>query len=197
MEIYYHGSDQRDLAIIKPNISTHGKKYIYATKYRNIALLFLCRWNDFLLSLETTIIDNKLEITLVERYKGAMNDIYLGKSGVIYAFESDNFIKLPEMWEFEFVSEQEEEVKTFEIINDILCEIQLLNKTGEIEIYHYPNRPKNIPKDDHDMVKKSMELYKLSGGKYNALYCIKKFPHLKDEIIKKFIEEYNIDLNNL
>ena len=76
MSIYYHGSDQNGLNIIKPNVSTHGKRYIYGTKYKNIALIFLSRWNDYLLTLITNIIENKLKITLVERYENAVADIY-------------------------------------------------------------------------------------------------------------------------
>jgi hypothetical protein len=195
MSILYHGSDQKNLLVIKPNVSTHGKKYIYATKYRSIALLFLSRWNDFLLTLGTDIINDKLKITLVERYKNSIQEIYSEKSGAIYTLDSKNFIQEKGMWEFEYISEQEETPTSCEIINNILDEINMLNKNREVEIFYYPDRPSNIPEDDTDMINKSIELYQLSGDKYNAIYCIKRFPKLKDKIIQIFKNDYGIDLD--
>jgi hypothetical protein len=195
MSIYYHGSEQKNLLVIKPNVSTHGKKYIYAAKYRSIALLFLSRWNDFLLTLGTDYINNRLIITLVERYENAINNIYSDKSGVIYTIDSKNFRQEKDMWEFEYISEQNERPISCETINNILEEINILRKNGEIEIYYYPDRPSNIPKDDSDMVNKSIELYRLSGDKHNAIYCINRFPKLKEEIIRVFKDDFNIDLN--
>ena len=194
MSVYYHGSDQKNLSVIKPNISTHGKKYIYATKYRSIAILFLSRWNDFLLTLGTAIINNRLKIALVERYENAINDIYSKKSGVIYTLNSDNFRQEKDTWEFEYISEQEERPVSSEIIINILDEINILKKEGDIEIFYYPDRPSNIPKDDSDMINKCMELYNLSGDKHNIIYCMKRFPKLKDKLTQVFRTDYNLDL---
>jgi hypothetical protein len=194
MNFYYHGSDQKDLSIIKPNISTHGMKCVYATKYRSIALLFLSRWNDFLMTLGTDIVDDKLKITLTERYENALKDIYENRSGVIYTLDSKNFKQIKDMWDFEYISEHAETPISFEIIADILDEINVLSKNGEIEIFHYPNRPSNIPKDDSDMVNKCVELYKLSGDKYNAIYCINRFPELREKIVQVFKDDFGINL---
>ena len=194
MSILYHGSEQENLSVIKPNISTHGKKYVYATKYWNIALVFLSRWNDFLLTLGTDIVNNKLKITLVERHKNIVEKIYSKKSGVIYKLNSENFRQEKDMWEFEYISEHDEKPISCKIIKNILDEIVTLNKNGEIQIFYYPNRPKNIPKDDSDMISKCIELYQLSGNIHNALYCVENFPRLKEKITQKFKNEFNIDL---
>ena len=194
MTIYYHGSDQMDLNIIKPKISTHGKKYVYATKYKNLALIFLSRWNDFLLTLGTNIIKNNLKITLVERHKNIIKDVFQNKNGTIYTLESDNFKQIPDMWEFEYISEKEEIPIKMEIIENILDKINELKFVNEIEIYYYPNRPQNIPENDYDMVEKTIELYKHSKDINNVIYCIKKFPQLKGEIVKIFNKEFEINL---
>ena len=98
------------------------------------------------------------------------------------------------MWEFEYISEHEERPVSCEIINNILDEIKTLNNNGEIEIYYYPDRPSNIPKDDSDMIDKCIELYNLSGDKHDIIYCMKRFPELKDKIMQLFKNEYNLDL---
>ncbi|MDR0964462.1 MAG: hypothetical protein LBM60_07595 [Clostridium sp.] len=179
---------------MKPNISTHGIKYVYATKYRSIALLFLSRWNDFLMTLETNIVDDQCQITLTERYQNALKEIYENKSGVIYTLDSKNFKQMKDMWELEYVSDQDEIPISFEVVNNILNEINSISRKGEIEIFHYPNRPTTIPKDDSDLVNKCAELYQLSQDKYNAIYCINRFPDLKEKIVQVFKDDFGIDL---
>ena len=41
MKYVYHGSMTADLTIIKPGISTHMKKWVYATPSKAIATIFL------------------------------------------------------------------------------------------------------------------------------------------------------------
>ena len=43
MEYVYHGSPLKDLKIIKRNISTHNKKWVYATPSKAIATIFLSK----------------------------------------------------------------------------------------------------------------------------------------------------------
>ena len=194
IEVFYHGSAKINLSMIKPNKSTHGKNYIYATKYRIIALLFLARWNDFLLTLQTEIVDNKLKITLTERYENAIYELFNGKSGVIYTLKSDNFKQEKNLWEYEYISDQEEKPISSEMINNILDEIKILNQKGDLDIYYYPNRPLNIPIDDSDMIDKCIELYRLSGNISNATFCIERFPKLRKQIVQVFKEQFDLEL---
>lgn len=49
-KIVFHGSPIKGLFEIIPRISTHGKKYVYATEDKLFAALFTQKWNDFLLN---------------------------------------------------------------------------------------------------------------------------------------------------
>ncbi|NLO86160.1 MAG: hypothetical protein GX096_12180 [Clostridiales bacterium] len=193
MSVLYHGSDQKGLERIIPQLSTHGKRYVYATKYPAIALLFLCRWNDYLLTLETAMKEDRLQINLVERYPNAFEEIYAGNKGYIYTLKAEQFIHDPSCWDMELVSEHEEMPISCTEVSDVLAALKTLEGYDEISLYHYPKRPKSIPDDESDLIDKSIELYQLNGDLYNARYCIEKFPHLRDRLAYRFKKEFNID----
>jgi hypothetical protein len=104
MEIFYHGTQEKNLVKIEPRLSTHGKKYVYAAKDRLIALLFMARWNDFLLTLRIEKQGGELKITLIERYHNAIEELFANKSGAVYTIQSDTFFQTENTWEHEWVS---------------------------------------------------------------------------------------------
>lgn len=177
MDYVYHGSPVGSLKTIKPNISTHGKSYVYATKDKALSLLFLQRWNDFIFNVAYGD-DKKLEIT--ERYPKALEEIYKGKSGYIYKLNGEHFVKDKTRFEGELVSEKEAEVLEVEKIDDILSSLLELEKENKIRIRRYPDRHPDIPMDDSDLVEEAIYLYK-KGRKDIIDYCIKMHPHLKDK----------------
>lgn len=186
MQYVYHCSEIGGLTEIEPRKSTHGKDYVYASKYISISALFLARWNDFLLTLMTDLSNNDLKIKLVERYPKAIEEIFKDKSGYIYFLDHSNFIQNTN-WECEVISSKQEVVREQLLVNDVFSLIKSFEEQGEVEIFYYPNRPSSIPVDDSDMIKKAIELYEMSGNSYNIDYCIERFPHLK----KKLINEIN------
>lgn len=185
MNYVYHGSPIGQLNIIKPNISTHGKSYVYATKDKALSMIFLQRWNDFIFNVAYGD-DKKLEIT--ERYKGALKEIFEGESGYIYKLNGEQFIQSQTRFEGELVSEFEAKVLEVEKIDDILSSLLKLEKDNIIRIRRYPDRHPDIPMDDSDLVEEAIYFYR-KGQRDIIDYCINKHPHLKDKF-------RNMDLND-
>lgn len=183
--------------MIRPRKSTHGKCYVYATRHRSIALVFLCRWNDFLLTLGTEGTGAGLRIVLTERYPGAVSDIFSDKRGFIYTLDDQGFFALDNGWDCEVVSESGQIPLSIEEISDVGRAIEELERGGGATVFRYPSRPEGIPDDDSDMVQKAIEIYEMSGDAYNAKYCAKRFPHLRDRLDEAFRNLYNIHIDDL
>ena len=194
MNRLYHGSSQEGLKTIVPRVSTHGKSYVYATEHRLVALLFLSRWNDFLLTLGDAFFGGALHLTLTERYEDAFQDIYGGKTGFLYTLDPGGFHADVDCWELELVSENEQAVISCERIDDIWAELLRCEARGLITLRRYPSRPLSIPADDSDMVEKAVSLYRLSSNAHNGVYCIERFPHLKARVCERFLTLFGIDL---
>ena len=184
MQYVYHSSNMEGLTKIMPRKSTHGKEFVYASRYEVISALFLARWNDFLITLLTDICENRVKITLVERYPNAFKEIFDGKSGYIYYLSETNFKQCTD-WICEIVSSKEESVHGFRIVPNILSLIKEYEEQGKLELFYYPDRPDTIPKDDSDMLSKAISLYKMSGESYNLDYCIERFPKFREQLLKE------------
>lgn len=181
MSTLYHSSNLEGLKEIVPRKSTHGTPYVYATPFVEVATLFLTRWNDFLMTLVTTFENDHLQIKIIERYPNAFKEIFEGKKGFIYLLDDENF-KVSTDWACERVSEQSEAVLESLLIEDVYQCIKDFESEGRIELYYYPNRPDDIPKDDTDMIQKAIDLYKMSGNQSNIDYCMERFPKLKEPL---------------
>jgi len=142
MEKVYHGSPIAGLKIIRPSVSTHGKSYVYATKDRELALLFLQRWNDFIFNVAYGD-DGILEVT--ERYANALNEIYEGKDGYLYTLNAASFKENVTGFEGEVVSEHEETVIESYKVENILKELKDAHNSGKIRLRYYPDRHPDIP----------------------------------------------------
>ncbi|WP_102401788.1 hypothetical protein [Haloimpatiens massiliensis] len=178
MNLVYHGSPSGGLRVIRPHVSTHGEAYVYATKNKALALLFLQRWNDFIFNVAYGY-DSILEIT--ERYEGALEEILDNKKGYIYTLDGSVFLEEQTRFEGEVVSKGEAQVINGEKIQNILEKLMAMEKQVNIRIYRYPRRHPDIPSDDSDLVEEAVYFYK--QGKTDIIdYCIKKHPKLKDKL---------------
>lgn len=189
MGTLYHSSNLEGLKEIVPRKSTHGTPYVYASPFVEVATLFLSRWNDFLMTLVTSFENEHLKIKVIERYPNAFKEIYEGKKGFIYLLDDGNF-KVSTDWACEKVSEKSETVIEVLMVADVYQFIKDFEAQGRIELFYYPNRPDDIPKDDSDMIQKAIDLYKMSGNESNIDYCMERFPKFKEplrEALKKAI----------
>ena len=62
-----------------------------------------------------------------------------------------------------------------------------LEKEGLIQIYHYPKRPESIPKDDLDLLERTIEYTKMNNGSVNKL-TFERLLYLHPNLLKKVNE---------
>ncbi len=182
MKYVYHGSSISNLKIIKPNKSTHMKKYVYATPSKAIATIFLSnKGNDLYYYLAGDGINSK--VVLVERKEGMFKEIF-NRGVYIYKLDATNFKSGLTSWSAEVVSDKEEKVISKKYIKNVYNELLKLHKKGLIKLYLYPNRPSNIPLDNSDLIPKVISWYKKGIN-------IELFKLLYPELTHKLLCEIN------
>lgn len=148
MNYLYHGSHTKGLTTLEPHRSTHGT-YVYATPYRELSVIFSGKdGDDLVYSLFRN--DKTGPWQLVERAPHIFEMMFKGSSS-IYTVEDTTFKDIKTGFA-ELVSES-----TVKVINEcelpsIYDEIETLENEGLVKIYHYPERPDCIPKDDRDLL---------------------------------------------
>ena len=145
----YHASEVHGLKVIRPAVSTHGEKWVYAAKDLVMAALFLSGKGGDL----TCAIGREGGIPYVcERFAGAFEHRYGGVSGSIYVLPGESFVEGRTGWEEEVVSEEEvypvEEIR----VEDAKGFLEELAREGKLRILLYPERVEEIPEDDEDLV---------------------------------------------
>lgn len=181
MSYVYHGSPIGGLEYIEPKKSIHGKNWVYATKDKGVALVFLQKWNDYLFNQS---INNNGQQELTERLPNIFEEIYKGKSGFLYYLDSANFSEGQTSFSPEVVSEKREKVLHFEEIKDCYEKLCEMEKNNEIILFRYPNRSTHIPLDDSDLIKKTKYFLENSQDKKGLIdYVIEKHPKLKDALL--------------
>ena len=183
MAYVYHGSPIGGLKHIEPSISTHGKNWVYATKDKSVALIFLQKWNDYLIN--QSINNGQHELT--ERLPNVFKEIYKGKSGFLYYLDSKNFIDGQTSFTPEVISNKIEQVIKCEEIKDCYVKLCEMEKNKEIILYRYPDKPDYIPLDNSDLIKKTQHFSKNSQNKKElTYYVIKRHPNLEKSLLSLF-----------
>lgn len=118
----YHVSKTHGLKVLKPQVSTHGKAYLYAVDNVVTGLLFGAKQDDF----DFIISVNEDGIPeIYECYRNAFREIYEGVSCSVYEIDGTGFLKGITGWDAEYVSENEAEVLSETIVGDLyvrLCD---------------------------------------------------------------------------
>ncbi len=181
-KVLYHGSLAQNLKILKPQKSTHGESWVYATYDPAIAASFIATASDF----DFTIIINEKGIcSFVERYENAF-DLYRGVEGSIYQLPAKKFLAYQTTWDAEFVSPEEAPVLKEQIIPDVYEFLKQLEAEGKIHLYYYPDRPSCIPADDSDIVEKAVLWSKENAPNNTKEKFLTLHNHLKDQFEKEF-----------
>lgn len=131
MRHVYHGSNMSFLKVIKKHNSTHKRNWVYASYSKEVALIFISKQgNDLFYSLS---FDGKnYPIELVER-KPLMFKKIFNCSGYIYKLDASNFMEGQTGWPGEVVSNTDEEVISFEYIDNVYDELIKLDNEGLIK----------------------------------------------------------------
>lgn len=173
-KIVYHGSPDGTIELLSAHRSTHQKNCIYATDNKVVALLFMGKGNGDL-DIRLSSVDGKPE--LVERRPGVLEKLY-NKEGYLYELDGESFNHYDYLWSLEVIS-FESEIKPINKIyySNILDAIIEEEKQGNIIIYKYPNRPKNMPFDNSDLIEKyiAFENQGLTGAVSDLLSVYPEF----------------------
>lgn len=182
MSYVYHGSHTSGLKKLIPHKSTHGN-YVYATEDKTLPVIFSgVAGDDLVYSLFR---ENKGSWQLVERVPECFSVIY-NTSASVYTLESDSFKDIHTGFT-EVVSETAVDVVQEEKIPNVYQELERLEKEGLIQIYHYPKRPESIPKDDLDLLERTIEYTKMNNGSVNKL-TFERLLYLHPNLLKKVNE---------
>lgn len=192
MGIVYHGSSSRNMKIIDPQLSTHGT-YVYATPYKEIAIVYGKRCGD---DLTYSFIPNKEtnKYMLIERIPGAFKKMF-NVSSSIYKLDDKVFKDLKTGFP-EVGSEVSVETLSEEYIDNLYDEIIEMGKRRDIELYLYPNKPKNMSDDDYDIIDKEIfyitKMNKIkSKNEFDRLIYL--HPNLIEEVNNRILPLLNIE----
>ncbi|MCE5235585.1 MAG: hypothetical protein LLF87_05975 [Eubacteriales bacterium] len=181
MDLVYHASPLSGLAKIEPRHSTHGESYVYAAKSRTLALVFSQKHDDYLFYIGYD--DETGELCLTERIPGALEEVFRGKLGFLYALDATRFLSGKTPWAPELVSESAEPVTGCEEIRDCLAALLLCEARGELTVYRYPARPSCVPGDDGDLVEATAYFLKTAKDPQALVsYACEKHPHLASRL---------------
>jgi hypothetical protein len=183
----YHGSYEKGIKRLEPHQSTHGN-YVYATPYKELAIIFSGRCGDDCTYALYRNSEND-PWKLVERIPEAFNTMYKNSSS-IYTLDDSTFKDINTGFA-EVVSEVGVDIINEEYIENVYDEIKKLASEGKVELYIYPNKPKEIPSDSSDLIDKQIRQQK-RNNKPVSKECFARIlllhPYLIDKINKKMIE---------
>ena len=186
MKIVYHGSKNGELKELEARISTHQRKCIYATRNKVVSMLFMGKGKG---DLDTMIATIDGQLTLVERREGVLNSLY-NTDGYIYELDGSTFSHYDYLWSQEVISFENSLVPLSKThYKNILEALLLEEEKGNLKIYKYPTRPRNVPLDNSDLIDKyiDFELQGLTGAVKDLLEVYPEFT----EIVKEKMNEKN------
>lgn len=174
----YHGSSNGNIEVLASHKSTHQKKCIYASSNKVVALLFMGKGNR---DLDTRISSVNGKPELVERRKGVLETLYQ-KEGYLYELDGTTFAHYDYLWSLEVVS-FEDEIKPINKVYypNILKVLIEEEKKGNLIIYRYPNRPKDVPLDNSDLIEKYIQFEK-EGLTGSISMLLKIYPEFSEKI---------------
>ncbi len=129
----YHASHISGLKELRPQVSTHGKPYVYAIRSKLMAMLFGTPKDDFDLLIDVE--DGKA--VLYECYPDAVKKVYSGKTCSLYTLEETGFLEGVTGWEEELVCSAPVQVVAEEKVDDIYGRIMDAVQENACEIHLY------------------------------------------------------------
>ena len=192
-KIVYHGSPNGGIKEFKLDESTHRIKCLYAAENKVIAMLFMARDRG---DLDTVIGMNDDGVPYIaERREGILKGLY-NREGYLYTIDGSTFHHEDYLWSPEVIS-TEPSLKPIDCTYypNILEALKKEADKGNLEIYEYPNRPKNVPLDNSDLIDKYISFD--NNGNHGALdSLLSVYPEFREQVFSKLempTEFYYID----
>ncbi len=127
----YHVSRTPDLTVLRPQVSSHGKAYVYAVDNLVTGLLFGARQDDFDFRIDS---DGQERPVVYECYPHAFASVFQGKSCSVYELCGEGFQKGMTGWDPEYVCEREVPVLREYRIPDLYERLRAEQEQGNIVI---------------------------------------------------------------
>lgn len=129
----YHISKTAGLKILKPQVSTHKKAYVYAIENMVTGLLFGAPHDDF----DFIISEENGKPVIMECYPNAFHLIFKDKGCSIYEISEDGFVRGMTSWSPELVSEAEVTVIREISVSDLYLRLLDEESSGNLRIHRY------------------------------------------------------------
>ena len=176
----YHGSPKR-MDVILPHTASHGRPYVYASPDYLFSLCYAgLQWNDF--EINQSYYNGELYLTEIQR--GQFRE-KLQRPGYVYHLNKDDFKKLPNSADAEFVSEQAVSPLAVDEIPNVY---RRLASEG-VHLYEYPNLPPFIDDREGYIISKAEDLY-VQDNPEMYQYLVKTFPGIVAKALKDYVDEY-------
>ncbi len=183
----YHGSSEKGITRLEPHRSTHGN-YVYATPYKELAIIFSGRCGDDCTYALYRNNENE-PWQMVERIPEAFNTMFSNSSS-IYTLDDTTFKDIHTGFA-EVVSEVGVNTESEEFLENVYDAIKKIANNGKIQLYIYPNKPKEIPQDSSDLIDKQIRQDQRSNSpitKQSFERIVLLHPYLIDKVNQKMIE---------
>lgn len=182
-DVVYHASAQSGLKRLEPRKSTHRQPWVYATVELAMSAVFLSSEGGDL-SCSTGLSNG--EIYIYERWPGAFDARYKGRTGSIYELPGDTFEGGRTSFKAEVISEVEVPILREIEIEDTKSHLMSLRDNGQIRIFMNDERPSWIPDDDQDLVDRIVQWSNGNQDSSSVRYAKKHLSHLIESIHKRF-----------
>ncbi len=190
MDYVYHGSKKSGITELKPNKSTHGISYVYATSSKELAMILSMKIGDLLCLVGGTGKEDN-PIIFVERKPGIFQD-RLHKDTNIYTLDGKDF-EAKTQWAGEVVTDKPQKVIKEEYIQDVYTELEKSEQEGTLKMYRYPERPEGMPLDNSDLIEHWLDAEGVSKCiKLGELILVsEEYPELTQKISYRIQEEFS------
>ena len=134
MERLFHVSAVPGIEILRPQVSSHGRAYVYAIDNLAVALLFGAKHDDFDFILD---VDEQGRPEVWECYPDAFRTVYEGKGCSVYEVSGEGFRRGVTGWDPEWVCETEVPVLSETAVEDLYALLLEKETGGELRVYRY------------------------------------------------------------
>lgn len=130
----YHVSKTHGLKTLLPQISSHGKAYVYAVDNLVTGLLFGAKQDDFDFIIDT---DENGTPQIFECYPDAFKIRYQGENCSVYKLADTGFLRGQTGWDAELVCPGPVKVQEEIVIPDLFSALRQAVKDGALHLYPY------------------------------------------------------------
>lgn len=129
----YHVSPVSGLRELRPQVSTHGRAYVYAAETAAMGLLFGAKQDDLDLLID---LDDGVP-TVYECYPEALRTVYHGKRCSVYELHEEGFRRDLTSWAGELCCETAVPVERETVVEDLYRRIWEEEERGTLRLHRY------------------------------------------------------------